>query len=261
MTKIAEVLEKLNEARVIADRDLSGMPRQTLPGLEIQKAQAKREVRVLTNEYCSLVYPTVAKLFVRGTNEKVKEFVQLFSKTNPTVLVDSMYEYVASVVQPTLSKGETFSASATIRLKEITGTVCNSYGVVPQRNFNPPTSISINTPQQLTDIVRDTIRDAFGDSLNKAYITGNLVSSALTGQFAGEMLVLVVPGTTAEEQNSLTEVLFPGQPQFSLDLTDGEMPDKAMVARLYRQMTDSFIKQGKMTRPSRSISNVESTKE
>lgn len=243
---LKEVVEKLNEAKEMANMDLGDHPWQTRPGMEMRKAQAKRDVETLGVEYRKALQSSVAKLFIEGSTDNIKKFSKLLEKEGVTVFyVDSLYENIATVVQPTLSLGNSFSSAAFMRLVEMVGTFARAHGIIPHTNLVEPVGVGVNSLEELTNVVRDVVRNAFGDNLNKAYLYGNVVNIAFDRQFSGDLAVLVIKSSSSEEQSSLTESLFPGQPSFSLTMEDDESPDKSLALKIYRKMSETLTKSNK----------------
>jgi hypothetical protein len=240
---LSKLLEDIKKTQAIAEHDLTDSPWQTRTAKEIAKSEAKRDLVPLKAKYLKEFSTKIAKVFVDGTPEQVKLFTELLNKEGATTFTSSnIYRYIAENVAPKLSYGSAFSSSAWVRLMEILGDVCRTYDVFPHTSPKEPNAPAIRTETDLVEVVKSVIRESFGDTLNRIYLTSNVLDSALSNRFEKDVAVVIVSGLSEPEKASLMDSLFPGQPSFSLTLATDEVPDKSTALKVYRRVYEAFSK-------------------
>ncbi len=241
VTTLGKILENIKSLQSLADFDLTEWDWTTRPGKEIQKSQAKRDLVPLRATYLKEFSNRTAKVFVDGTPEQVATFITLLNKEGGyTFTSPNIYDFLATMVVPKLSLGSTFSSAAWGRLNEVLGDICRTYEVYPHTMPQEPNSPQINSNADLVGVIKGVVRKAFGDTLNRVYLTSNFLNEALTTKFDKDVAIVVVAGLSDEEKSSVMETLFPGQPNFSLSMAPDETPDKSTALKVYRRVFEAF---------------------
>ena len=246
--KLTQLLKEINETTKIANLELLECDPQTRPGMEMMRNQARNYLNELNFNYQKTFMNTLSKVFVSASKEKLFQFKEQMSKEIASFHVKSMYEEIAELVQPTLSSDKIFSSSAYLRLIEILGTYSRMHGVYPHTNPVEPHGFSVNSFQELIDVVRNVTRSSFGDLLHKSYIYNMLLSEALKTKFDGEYSILLLDGLAEEEKKYFLDGLFPGQPSFNLTIgDDDQLKDRSAVLKIFRKIAEYFNKTSELT--------------
>lgn len=247
--KLSELIKELDTTRDRANTDYSGWDWRTRPGMEIAKSQAKRDLVDLTWKYQLELVKTVAKVFVSGEQTKVEEFTKMLKKEGVfTLPAKSLYEQLAEMVEPTLSSGNNFSSSSYIRLIELVAEIANNNKVSSMGMMEDPKYVGINSRQELVQLIKKTVRSGFGDALMKAFIVNHFLEHAIENKFNEQMSILVISGLDDNERASLTDSIFPGQPSFELVIQKDEEVNKSMVLKVFRKISETFLKLGKLVK-------------
>lgn len=247
--KLDELLKSLQQCREMATTDYAGWDWRTRPGMEVAKSQARRDLVDLTWKYQLELVKTVAKVFVTGDHDKVVKLASLLTKEGAfTIPSASMYEQLADMVAPTLSSGNAFSSPSYIRLIELVTEMAVNNRVDSSGPMEDPKFIGINNRQDLVDVIKKTVRSGFGDNLMKAFVINNFLEHAIKNSFNQQMSILVISGLSEQEKASLMDSIFPGQPSFELIIQKDEEVDKSMALKVYRRVSETFYKLGKLVK-------------
>ncbi len=245
-TQLLKLLANIEANQGLADADLSTWDWRTRPSMEINKSEARRALVNLKGEYLKEFTKLTAKLFVDGTPEQVTAITSLLTKEGANVLVaPNIYQFLADNTAPKLSFGEAFSTSAWLRLTELLGDTCRTFDVYPHTPPVQPQPVAVNNNDELVEVIKGVVREAFGDTLNRVYLTSIFLNNALVNKFDKDMAIVVVSGLSEKEKASLMDTLFPGQPSFSLSMAANEVPDKSTALKVYRRVYETFNKAGK----------------
>lgn len=162
----------------------------------------------------------------------------------------NLYEELAEIVEPLMSKGSEFSSPAYLRLIDALGHYAGLLNCYPLYPPKQPVGVGAQDRQALVDIVKGVVRAAWGDNLNTAYIFYSIVNSAVNREFTGRMSAVLLGGLTEEEKDSLNNSLFPGRPAIHHSFEEGDLPDKSMALKIYRKICDRFYKSNRSTETS-----------
>ncbi len=240
--KLNVLVNKLNEAQEVAGLELGDWDRRTKAGMEVRKAQAKQEVIELTYQFTQSLGQSIAKVFVTGTPEKIAAFSAELGKEVTVFTVGSIYEEIARLVEPALSHGGSFSSPAYLRMVEVVGMYVQTLRVFPHTNIVEPVGFGIPDFATLVAIIKETVRAAFGDTLNRAYIARSVVKQGVAEKFNKEFGVVLLGGFSPDETQSLTDTLFPGQPSFALEIGAEEEVTKSMALKTFRKIAQRLMK-------------------
>ncbi len=244
--ELFKLIKTIKDNQDLVDADLTEWDWRTRPALEISKSEAKRTLVGLKGQYLKEFTKLTSKVFIDGTPEQVSSFTTLLTKEGANVFTaPNIYEFLADNTAPKLSYGNVFSTAAWMRLTEILADTCRTFDVYPHTPPVEPVNTAIYSKDDLVDVIKDVVRNAFGDTLNKVYLTSNFLNNALVNKFDKNMAIMVVSGLSENEKASLMDTLFPGQPSFSLSMAAEEVPDKSTALKVYRRVHETFIKAAK----------------
>lgn len=246
MNKLQKLLTDLDNEKHFVNMDLSAVDWRTRPSMEMRQNQAKQNAKEIAFEFQKEFINTLAKVFVVGKPEKIDQFRKLLKKEGAlSFSANSMYESIAEVVMPMLN-GEAFGAAAFIRLVEVVHAMSSVTGVYPDMPLQEPKGAVVHSMEDMVQLVKTVIRQAFGDRLNCNYILNNIANEALAMRYDKNMAVLVLSNLSNEEKAVMLESLFPGQPNFSLEIGDDEEVNKSLVLKIYSKISSTFHKLGKL---------------
>lgn len=235
------LIKQIDQNYATANVDLSEWPSNTRLGMEAAKRFARTEYERLLQEYAKEFHKTVAKIFVKNNVEIGDKIRALLVEEGAiTVPADSIYKAMAARIEPMVGADRQFGSAAYARLLETVSEHARHYRVTPHSMLVEPIGVYVPDFQSLTDVVRDTVRAAFGDALNKAYITDVVTYKAIQDKISNNLTIIVFSGLTESEQSALMESVFSGQPAFGVELKENEEPDKSFILTLYQRVKDSL---------------------
>jgi hypothetical protein len=238
MSELSELVNKIKYASEMVQSNFHSHDYKTRPGMELQRQVAKKDLVVFSNQFKELFTKTVTKIFVSGASkENLNTLAGLLEKEKLSVFhASSVYENIADTVRTRLSAGNLLTTPAFMTMNDTVKMLSNHFMVYPATTLVKPVDTVINDNATLVDIVRQTVRAAFGDELFKCYAYEQIFKLALDSGFDNKMAVVLVSQSSVEEKNSLLGSLFPGSPTFSVDL-EGEVPTRAHALKLLQKIT------------------------
>jgi hypothetical protein len=248
MNKFTEILSAIEEEKSWLDKDLDYVPGAYRQSTEARQNQAKRQLEDLKLEFRREFVNVVAKMFVTGPVDKINKFADFFSREGAGVFsADNMYKLMAEEIMPGIRFGTTFGINSYMQLLDVINNVARSLNVYAQNDFKEPSGVVINSLDDLVNTVKTVVRGAFDDRLNCTYILHRISNEALNVKFNNKFAVLVIPNASLEEKSVMLDSLFPGQPNFTLEIGEEEEPDKSMAMKIYNKISSTFFKLGKIS--------------
>ncbi len=241
------MIKEIDESENMAKMELDNYPWQTRPGMEVRKAQAIKDLDRLKFEYKKEFLNHVAKVFVSGDKNR-DFFVNLFKGEGAFVeSADRLYREISAYIEPqVLPWGSTFNSNAYMRLIDSVVSYARNSGLMQGFPLKEPLNQACNDFNDLVKLVKNTIRNAYGDSLNSAFLTNALGNEALTRKFDKDIAMFVLTDLSPEEKNTMPGLVLANQPSFALDLNDDETPTRAAVLKMQSKINDTFRKMGKV---------------
>jgi hypothetical protein len=241
--KLNEILVRLKDAETTADIDLEAWDPRTRAGMQIRKNQAKRDIVDFAIEYQQEVTKTVVKVFVSGSRDYTQKLTELLKKEGVNAYyTESVYEDIARQVEPMLGTGRIFEAAAYNRLIDTANEYARMFGLYSANLEKQPSFRAVKSDQDLVGLVKEATRAMYGDSLNKSFLFNRFIREAIANRFNTNVSLLVVSNATTEEQTTLSKTLFVGQPNFSVELSENEVPTKSTALKIFRKVSESFLK-------------------
>jgi hypothetical protein len=208
VSKFSEILKNLDDLRPIAERDLSEIPRDGLPGVTAAKRAAQDEVERLRELYKEQLMSSSAVVFLTTDRndpdyfEKVTKFVDLSKKEGLNVIVDGsdFYNRIAAKVDliVSLDPRRQYMVDNAVLFAETLREECAKIGIRTGSVGFTERLILNNFDETLT-FVRDTVRRVYGDIINDVFMRTSIVAQAIEARHANKMLPIVAYGLTSNE--------------------------------------------------------------
>jgi hypothetical protein len=180
-------------------------------------------------------------VFLTATQEQVRGVSEELNKLVPTFFAHNLYENIADLVQGALGQGESFGANAYFRLLDVLSFLSQENKVWPDFSPKQPMDFACPTKDSLIELVRNTTREAYGDSLNKAYLINSFANLALNANLDNRVSVFIIPNLTKEEVGILAEMVFPDQPSIKFSFTKSENNYKSLASKIYHKLSQVYF--------------------
>ncbi len=241
MSKISDLMMKIEETTHFAEQDLSNWPWQTRPGMISRQHQAKEELGVQKLEYQKVLLGSSVKVVVDGDALK-KEFVDLMKSEGAFVFsANHLYAELAAHIKPVVNFGHGLPPDALLKAKEITYLYARNFGARPLNDLTLPFGRAVTDFDDLIQVVKQSVRNAFGDSLNKYFLTNLYLEQGLKERFVKDLSLFVLVDLTNDEKGVLLDTLLTGQPNLLVEL-DSEVP-KAVYEKIHKKAQNLLKKQ------------------
>lgn len=244
--QLKTLLKQLNDTEADAILDLTQWDWRTRAGMEMRKSMAKQSLPSLKKQYVTELGKRAVRLFITGPQDKADQLIKMLNEEGAsTVKLVSVYTYIAARIEPTLTNGGTFGSGPFLRLLEVLQGIAFPFGLVPNAPIQEPKNIATPTFEALVSLVKDTVRAAYGDTLNRFYLLEQFSNAAIEKRFTKKLVVAAFTDLSESETKELSSTLFVGQPTFSLDIGEDDIVDRSLLLSVYKKIDASFTKSSK----------------
>lgn len=237
--KLVELAKSFKSLSEVAKTEMTEIPASIRSAIEMSRRQAQTKLPEVKVEYSKEVAKTVIKLFISASKSNSLAVANLLKNEGvPVILAENVYDFLAENARKQIGNTNTFTADASIRLKTEAMLMGAALGISPRKEIEHQIA-SVANDVELYNLVKNKIREVYGDELNKAYLAEQLVSKALDVQHSDDVIWLLVPSVSKEEQSTLAS-LFDGRPSFSVEVADNEKPAKTMATKILNKVAEHF---------------------
>ncbi len=209
--------------------------------MELLKRNAKDELVKIADEFLNLVEVASAKVFINGNEKQLVKFLNLLEKDNSVIVAPNLYIELANRIAPTLGQDKWFSPSTWTRTQEVIKEYAHHLNVYPTKLPEEPNNISVNQFEGLVDVVRNVVRGAFEDRLNRRYLLENIAKKALELEEVKSVIFVVIHSTENKEKEQLAEMLFNKQPNYTVTFKENEEVKEEVIKDLVKK-AKAFVK-------------------
>lgn len=205
MKTMKDLVEQIVETSKIANIDLEGWPRISLPSIMSTVVDAKARLEVLKVEYYELVSKATIGIFVFGSDGSDEVFATIAAAEGGTMTIhaDALYQRMADLITPVIPDSKEFNINAFSKLAQGLAEVGRDLELkaMDMPKFVP---LKVTNRAALVEHVRNTVRDALGDDLNRLYVSKEIQRKAFEMKFKGSALPVVIIGLgSADEATKL----------------------------------------------------------
>ena len=237
-----ERVDNIVDTEKLATIDLEAWPRNTLASISNTVNEAKDRLGDLKKKYFNRVAELTIGIFVLGDEaERVAQIAEEVGETL-TVRADALYTRLADMIDPVLPDSREFSVIAFNRLIQGLSDVGHELDVkamdMPKFNLGKVADVAA-----LVAFIRETVRNAFGDDINRLYLTAEIQKKALASKFKGSGLGVVIIGLQgADEVAGLSSVVAKfGEKVFTnSDAAVANIVDKDFVLATLQSVAEKF---------------------
>lgn len=179
--KIEEIVAQYKANAEVASKDINSLPYNTRASHQNAIQGAKDSMVVLRKEYDDLLFSNAYGVVLRGDAGKVEEF------KNATVGIgglvydfDSVYEMIASRIEPTLGFRREFGVNQGFMMSEKLSQILENNGIeFGVKDPNITTFRVVPTYQDVVNCVREVLTHTYGEVLTYLLVRANLLTRAL----------------------------------------------------------------------------------
>lgn len=243
---LKEIIAKINEAKKTINANPNDWDFRTRHGLLIKQNQAKTDLAKLEYDFQKELFDRTFKVALVGQTNKEQVIAALKNNNSFIISAKSLYNEMASYVEPTIKYGGTFHSAAYIKLVDTAAGFGRKFGI-GQKLMKEPLNPGIKDFDSLVDIVKKTVKEGYGDELNKSYILTHFYETALKQSFDKEIAILVICDLDNEELNGLATKLLPSQSLNIVNLEEeAQTKPRALATKTTYKAFEHFRKLGKI---------------
>jgi hypothetical protein len=197
---------------------------------------------------------------MKGDPNKIQEFSNFVYGEGEGLVVDAsaLYKRLADEIEPTLSDSRQWGVGQTQKLHMSLQEVMHELGLVelpmPDRNSMPV----VRTYEDVVGHVRDIVRSACGEFLNKLYLEAQAVKSALRIRYTNTLTPVLITNARDDEAGELAKSFAKGSAEIMVTKEDDV--DKDFVYKVFKQVNSVINKENKPT-TTKASRKLEQTKE
>ena len=205
---LKDLAEKMRVTKRRAETDLEAVPYQTRSSMANMKRNAEGQLETLRKDFANAVRRASIAVFLAGDPARQEKFAEIAKKevTGAMVVVhaDAVYERLANRVQPSLGASRQFGVGQHQLLLGTLTDVEKELDIRWMSRPAPGSDRAIQGHEDLVGYIRSLIRTSVGDELTKVYVDRQIVDSAVSVEFAGSTLLVIVVGSDAAETAALS---------------------------------------------------------
>lgn len=205
MKTLEEIVKDIEKTEAIANMVLEELPTAVRPSWAGRILKSQNDLKDLKAEYRACILRSAVAIFTIGDAEKSREFGAFVVAQNEGVVVDAsaLYKRIADSIEPTLAESRQFGVTQTYKLHQGLQEVMHEVGL--QEMPMPDRALEVITKnyEAVVDHVRNVIRGAAGDMLNRLYVEKQIADAALSIRYIGGMTPVVVLGALLTEHRGL----------------------------------------------------------
>lgn len=213
MNDILDVLNKLLESEKIAAEDLSECPVNLRPGRERRQREAAEEVVAYRNMYRQHLQKGLSYIFVEPcSGNKEQRFLEIVEDEGTAVAVrpHELYERITNVIHPSMAPPAPSRAFKVADAEKFLRCLKKEMvDIEVDTPYYPDVTKIVGkivpTKESVQSLVRDTIRDKYGDSLIQCYNEKKALVEAEARRYDQPILPVVVFGCSLEEIESIKQ--------------------------------------------------------
>lgn len=211
---LKNLIDQIQETRVIAERDVERLPANTRAGLISAVNEAKGQLEKLKAQYGTELFKNARGVFVQGTPEQSAAFAAIPSREGESLTADAsaMYRRIADRMEKSLANSthrelktdhvvlainELVDIGHELDLREIPMLKIKSFPLLP-------------TYEDLVTFVRTTIRATVGDNLNLQYLAKGLTATAINTGYVKPTTNVIVINSSPDEAEGLAKIFTAG---------------------------------------------------
>lgn len=233
--ELKEILTKIQQTRIMAERDVENVPAQTRTGIITAVNEAKEDLRKLKVTYGNEFFKNVRGVFVTGDKQKALEFAKLPEKEGESITVDveALYTRIAKEVESSLgnSTHRALKSEHVNIMVSVLREIGQELNLIDMPMLRIKSYDSLPTYQDVVSFVRDTIRATVGDDLNKDYFVQKTVAKAIDTGYCKPTTNLVLVNASPDEVDSLGSFLTAGVSYVTVE-SDAKVTPAYVAAKL-----------------------------
>lgn len=203
MKTLKELTDEIIETEKWTKIDLEAVDRRVLPGVTCTVNDAKERIGAMKKEYFGRIAELTIGIFVLG--EKAADFAKVAEEEGNTLTVNAaaMYERFATMIEPVIADSREFGITAFSRLTQGLTDVGHELDLkaMDMPKFKDG---KVKTHAALVTHIRNIVRAALGDDLNRLYVSDFIQKQAYEKKFKGSAYPIVFIGLAdADEAKGL----------------------------------------------------------
>lgn len=212
MQDLKSLVKKIQDARLVANRDLTDVPGKNLPGLIMSVNAAKLELEALTGQYAKALLAHSRAVFVTGDPVRAAAFVALPVREGEALVLDpsDMYRRIANELEPMIANSthRGLTQNHVVQMIEVLRDIGLELELTDMPMPKIPEYPLLPDYDSVLAFTRQTIRNSMGDDLNIIYMTKELANQGIKRLYSRPVTNVMVTNATPEEELGLTP-LFP----------------------------------------------------
>lgn len=211
INKMAEALfDQMAEVEPMATISTDNWDLRTRVSIEATKKEAKEKLTSLKDQFFSMLMQNAS--IVVMTEGVGAEEVERYSKSQNAIAVDAgaLYRVLSESVERVMGKNREYGA---FQLTHLTLAAKDAVSAVDGARFltlpNPKEAVYLNNEQEVFEFVRQLVRDAGGDVLNKMHLERAIKQKAIGTRYVTNKPMVVVFGAGQDEARSLSQLFGP----------------------------------------------------
>jgi hypothetical protein len=237
METLKELLRQIVETEKLANIDTEAWDWRTRSSITNTVNEAKDRLVPLRKQYFDRIAEMTIGIFVIG--DEAEAFAKIAADEGGTLTVhaDALYSRIADLIEPVLADSREFGIMAFSKLTQGITDVGHELNVKAM-DLPKYKDGRVLTRKDLVERVRGTIRDTFGDDLNRLYIAAEIQKQAYATRFSATALPVVLIGLEcADEARGLESCVA----KFGSNVfTKGSTVDREYVFKVFATVKEKF---------------------
>lgn len=206
--KTAEtLLDQMAEVEPMATMPTDNWDLRTRASIEATKKEAKEKLSSLKDQFFSMLMQNASVVVM--TEDVTAEAVEKYSKAQNAITVDAaaLYRVLSESVEKVMGKNREYGA---FQLMHLSVAAKDAVNAVDGGRFlalpNPKEAVYLNDENEVFQFVRQLVRDAGGDVLNKMHLERAIKQKAIGTRYVTSKPVVVVFGASQDEARTLSQL-------------------------------------------------------
>jgi hypothetical protein len=242
MNTLEKITTDLDRVEKTATINLDDIPQATRGSWGNAQREAKEQLNALKSSYRDALFGNAVAILMNGDPGKIDEYVKLVRDGGEGLSVDAnaLYDRLAKSVEETVGGSRQWGVTQTQRLHLALQGVLHEVGLtempMPAKDSMP----FVATYGDVLAHVRQIVRDAVGDSLNRVYIENAVIKQAREIRYIGVMVPVLVTNARSDEADNLTRSFAKGNTFVNLNTED--VIDKEFLVKSFKDINKKIRK-------------------